>query len=182
MTPALSHATLTGVGGLTFLTGTADGFQDESLAGNNGAPDQLTMTYSSATTNDLNGFQAIVDACLVDKNGFELTLIGRAGAYHNQASGRVRESYTGIGTAVSSYERTFSDTKDTVAFVGGIGAVASMQLKEYLRVFAGYEGTFISGVALSPEQATEVRGGVYEVNTDGNVIVHGASLGVELIY
>ncbi len=178
----LSHATLTGAGGLTFITDNPNGFEDQSILGNNGPTDQLTMAYTAQTSNDLNGFQAVIDACLIDTGRFELTLSGRAGAYHNHASGRTQERYTGIGNDRSIYGREFTDSKDSVAFVGGVGAQGALHLGDHWKVFAGYQGTFITGVALSPEQAAGIRGGVYKLNTDGNVIVHGANLGFELTY
>lgn len=177
----LSDGAITGAG-LTFTTNVANGFDDESPLGNNGAPDQLTLAYTAQTSNQLNGFQAIVDACLIDGQRFELTLVGKAGAFHNHASGSVQERYRGIGNDVSAYGRSFRDTKDTVAFVGGVAAKGRFRISRQTSLFAGYEGTFVSGVALSPEQANGIRGTIYEVDTDGNIIVHGANLGVEFIY
>lgn len=178
----LSHATLTGIAGLTFITNTPNGFDDESLLGNNGTPDTLIMDYSAETTNDLNGFQAIVDMCLINTPRAEVTLVGRAGAYHNHAKGIVRESFAGIGNDASIYRRTLRDSKDSVAFVGGVGIRTAFRLSEHWRLLASYDGTFLSGLALSPEQNSGIRGGVYQVNTDGHVIVHGGTVGAELTY
>ncbi len=178
----LSNATLTGTAGLTFHSNTPNGIDDESILGNNGPSDQLALSYAAQTSNDLNGFQAVVDACLVDNGRFELKLIGRAGAYHNHASGRVQEQYRAIGSDASDYRRSFTDSKDSVAFVGGVGAQGAVRLSDHIRLFAGYQGTFITGVALSPEQGAGIRGGIYEVETDGNVIVHGGNAGLEITY
>ena len=136
---------------------------------------------------NLNGFQFIADVCLVDGPRFNMTMIGKAGAYHNHASGRVQERYSGATTGVpggtnSTYGANFSDTKDTVSFVGGLAVKAGLRLTDHLQLIGGYEGIFISGVALAPEQANSFRNGQYEVNTDGNVIVHGANFGLELTY
>ena len=111
-----------------------------------------------------------------------MAMIGKAGAYHNHDSGRVQERYTGIGPNTSVYGTELSDNKDTVAFVGGVAVKAGWQLTEHLELIGGYEGTFVSGVALAPEQASVVNNGVYQVNTDGNVIVHGANFGLQLTY
>ena len=44
----------------------------------------------------------------------------------------------------------------------------------------GYEGTYISGLALAGDQVIEdVANPVYNVNTDGAILVHGGRLGVE---
>lgn len=170
----LTNADLTNAG-LTFISGTADGFQDAGT-------DLLTLSYNGTANNDLNGFQFITDLCLVDRPRFNMTLIGKAGAYHNHTSGRVQETYTGTGPTTSVYGRELQDTKDVVAFVGGVAVKAGWRLTEHLELIGGYEGTFVSGVALAPEQATGVNNGTYEVNTDGNVIVHGANFGLQLTY
>ena len=94
----------------------------------------------------------------------------------------MRETYTGTGPSTSVYGTALSDTKDTVAFVGGVAVKAGWRLTERIEFIGGYEGTFVSGVALAPEQAAGVSNGTYEVNTDGNVIVHGANFGLQLTY
>lgn len=180
----LSHATLTGVAGLTYSTNVPNGFEDESILGNNGTPDQLVMQYGATTTNDLNGFQVVVNACMINYDWLEVSLTGRAGAYHNQAKGFVSERFIGTeaGGDRSVYGRTFRDSKDSVAFVGGVGVNSSLKLTDHWRLFGTYSGTFIGGVALSPEQVAGIRGGAYQVNTDGHLIVHGGTVGLELIY
>ena len=170
----LTTGDLTGAG-LIFISGVNDGFQD-------GAPDLLTLDYRGTANNDLNGFQFIADVSLIDRPRFSMSLVGKAGAYHNHASGQVRERYTGVGGNTSVYGADFADSKDNVAFVGGVAVKAGLKLTEHLRLIGGYEGIFVSGVALAPEQAGGVRDGTYEVNTDGNVIVHGANVGLELTY
>ncbi|MEZ6124388.1 MAG: hypothetical protein R3C49_14615 [Planctomycetaceae bacterium] len=178
----LSHAALTGPGGLTFMGGAANGFGDEAAPGNGGLPDQLTLSHQALTSNDLNGFQMIVDACLLDLPRFNITTYVKAGAYHNHARGRVRERYTGTGGDFSQYGRDFEDSKDVVSFVGGVAVKAGIPLSNHLQFTGGYEGNFISGVALSPEQASGIHGNRYQVATDGQLVVHGATFGLELTY
>lgn len=173
----LSSADLTNAG-LTFISGVDDGFRDQDA----GPGDQLTLSYNGNANNDLNGFQFITDVCLVDRPRFNMSIIGKAGAYHNHTSGRVRETYTGTGPSTSVYGRELSDTKDTVAFVGGVAVKAGWRLTDRIEFIGGYEGTFVSGVALAPEQASGVANDTYQVNTDGNVIVHGANFGLQLTY
>jgi hypothetical protein len=155
-----------------------DGFRDQD----GGPGDLLTLAYNGTANNNLNGFQFVADLCLTDRPRFTMAMIGKAGAYHNHDSGRVQERYTGIGPNTSVYGTELSDNKDTVAFVGGVAVKAGWRLTEHLELIGGYEGTFVSGVALAPEQASVVNNGVYQVNTDGNVIVHGANFGLQLTY
>ena len=177
----LSHAALLGAG-LSFLGGTANGFQDESVLGNNGVADVLTLDFDSLTSNQLNGFQVIVDTCIYDDGMFDLTAFVKAGAYHNQATGRFVERYTGTAAGTSIYGQTKTDSKDSVAFVGGVALQGGYQISKHIQFVLGYEGTFVSGVALSPEQAAGISNGAYNVQTDGTMLVHGGNAGVEITY
>lgn len=170
----LTSADLTGAG-LTFLSGVDDGFQDTPQ-------DILALNWNGAANNDLNGLQFIADLALIDGPRFNMTMIGKAGAFHNHASGRVSERYTGTGASTSEYGRSFSGSKDTVSFVGGLALKASWCLTDHLQLITGYEGILVSGVALAPDQAAGIDNGNFQVNTDGNVIVHGTNLGLELTY
>ena len=110
----LSNASLTGVGGLTFLSGTADGFEDET--GNlSGIPDTLTLSRVAQTSNNLNGMQAVLQQeAIMYYRGIVVNGVLKAGLYHNSAQGSIVESYTGVdpgpGGDTSSYGRTLSDS------------------------------------------------------------------------
>ncbi|MCA9060772.1 MAG: hypothetical protein KDA85_19805, partial [Planctomycetaceae bacterium] len=128
----LSHATLTGVGGLTYLGTTGNGFEDET--GNaSGVADQFRMTNVATTSNQLNGIQGIFSMKLLRWNSWSLNGTAKTGVYHNRSLGTITETYTGLDTGVgadeSTYARTLTDAKDTVAFVGGLGLNTSLQLK-----------------------------------------------------
>ena len=182
-TGGLSHATLTGVAGLNFLGGTPNGIEDESLPGNNGAPDQLTISESFNTTNDLNGFQAIVSASLLKTCRFNLNAIVRGGAYHNHARGTAVYRYTGVGDDTSIYGRTATNSNDVVSFVGGAGLQTGYCITPNLRLVGGYNVIFVSGVALAPNQVDSfTSAGRYRVNTEGNIFAHGGNLGLEYLF
>ena len=174
----ISHASLIAAG--LGNGGTANGFEDE--VGNGGLPDTLTMNQTMWTSNDLNGFQAVLDFSLLETERFHLTMTTRGGAYHNYARGRITETYTGVGDDTSTYHRDLSDTGHNVVFIGGVGVQTSWCLNNYLRVIAGYQGTFISGVALAPEQSAGIVGTGYTVQTNGNLAVHGGTLSLEISY
>lgn len=180
----LSHASLTGVG-LSFLGGVPDGFQDEN--GNvSGVPDTLTMFREARTSNNLNGVQAILQQEVMYYRGIVVNGVLKAGLYHNGASATVVERYTGVdpslGGASSRYGRSFSDSKDEVAFVGTVGLQSNVPLSHHWSLIGGYEATFIHGVALAPDQNLGGNGTTYSINTNGDVIVHGANAGLLFTY
>lgn len=181
----LSHASLTGPGGLTFLSGTANGFEDEN--GNvSGLPDILTMQSFARTSNDLNGMQAVYEQRLMYWHGWKLFGVLKAGAYHNQARGSVTDLYTGTdpdaGGDTSTYGRTLSDSETTISFVGTAGLNSNLPLGRNWSLVSGYEVLFLTGVALAPDQASGVSGGTYNINADGDVIIHGGRVGLEYSY
>ncbi|MCA9063460.1 MAG: hypothetical protein KDA96_10385, partial [Planctomycetaceae bacterium] len=95
----LSHATLTGVGGLTYLGTTGNGFEDET--GNaSGNPDQFSMSHIARTSNQLNGIQGIFSSRIIHWNNWSLNGTVKTGVYHNRALGSVTETYRGLDTGV----------------------------------------------------------------------------------
>lgn len=181
----LSHASLTGIGGLAFADGTPDGFQDE-VGNASGFADTLTLFRQAETRNTLNGVQAIFQQEVMYYRGIIVNGVVKAGIYHNDASGAILERYTGVDTspggATSRYGRTFSDSKSAVAFVGTLGLQSNVPLSNHWSLIGGYEATFIHGVALAPDQDLGNNGTTYSINTNGDVIVHGANAGLQFAY
>ncbi|MFO0975729.1 MAG: hypothetical protein U0996_04985 [Planctomycetaceae bacterium] len=185
----LSHASLIGAGGLTFLGGTANGFEDEN--GNaSGLPDNLQMIQEARTTNDLNGVQLMAQPEIMYWRGWVVNGVIKAGIYHNSVSGSVTERYVGtdpgVGGDTSIYGRTFSDSKDSLAFAGALGIQSDFPLSENWSLIGGYEMLLIHGVALGPEQFAALKGAlpgqVYDVDTHGQIIAHGANVGLQFTY
>ncbi|MEZ6031865.1 MAG: hypothetical protein R3C17_02140 [Planctomycetaceae bacterium] len=181
----LSHASLTGVGGLGFSGGTPNGFQDET--GNaSGIPDTLTLFREARTDNNLNGIQAIMQQEVMYYRGIVVNGILKAGVYHNSAHGSILERYSGVDTGpggdTSNYGRSFSDSASSIAFVGTVGLQSSVPLTNHWSLIGGYEATFINGVALAPDQNLTSNGTTYNINTHGNVLLHGANAGLQFAY
>ena len=181
----LSDASLTGVGGLTFLGGTPDGFQDE--VGNiSGFPDTLTMFREATTRNSLNGVQAIFQQEIMYYRGIVVNGVFKAGLYHNSANGSIIERYTGtdpsLGGPTSSYGRVISDSRDVVAFAGTVGLQSSIPISEHWSLIGGYEATIVHGVALAPDQNLAADGQTYDINANGDLIIHGANAGLQFKY
>ena len=134
--------------------------------------------YSLWTNNNLYGAQlgTRVRRCY-GRFGWEAT--GKAGIYGNEAQEKqtvldcpdlypVRPTVTGRGAQA--------------AFVGEINLSAIYQLTKTWNIRAGYNLLWIDGVALAPNQLdftynlpTTGR----QLNTDGGVFYHGASIGLE---
>ena len=181
----LSNGSLTGIGGLTFSGGTANGFQDET--GNPlGIPDTLTLFREARTNNDLNGLQAIFQQEVMYYRGIVVNGVAKAGLYHNSANGTILERYTGVDSSLggdtSEYGRSFSDSKSSAAFVGSIGLQGNIPFSNHWSLIAGYEATFIHGVALAPNQNLTGNGNNYSMDIDGHLIVHGANAGLQFAY
>ena len=123
--------------------------------------------------------------------GWTIDGIVKTGIYHNRAQGSVTEQYTGTdpgaGGDSSTYGRTFSDTKETLAFAGSVGVQSNFPLSNHWSLLAGYDMILIHGVALAPEQYDAIRGTtfvgrVYDVDTHGQIIAHGANVGLQFSY
>ena len=96
------------------------------------------------------------------------------------------ETYTGYANDNSQYGRTFSDSRGTVAFASNLGLRGSRVLTKHLRLRAAYEVLFLAGVALAPDQYSSVStngpDADYAVYSDGQLIAHGGTLGIEWIW
>jgi hypothetical protein len=186
----ISHGSLTTFGGLNFLGGTANGFEDET--GNaSGFADTLQMFHGAQTSNSLNGVQLIFQEQMMYWRGWTIDGIVKTGMYHNRVQGSVTEQYTGTdpgpGGDSSTYGRTFSDVKETLAFAGSVGVQSNFPLSSNWSLLAGYDMILIHGVALAPEQYDAVKGTtftgrVYDVDTHGQIIAHGANVGLQFSY
>jgi len=177
----LSHASLTGVGGLAFSNGTPNGFQDET--GNaSGIPDTLTLFREARTDNNLNGVQAILQQEVMYYRGIVVNGTAKAGLYHNSTHGSILERYSGVGDDTSNYGRSFTDSASTVAFVGSVGLQSNIPISNHWSLIGGYEATFIHGVALAPDQNLGNNGTTYNIDTHGSVLVHGANTGLQFAY
>lgn len=181
----LSHIALTTAGGLTFLGGTPDGFEDE-VGNASGVADTLTILSQARTTNDLNGIQGLFSGEIMYWNGWTIDGVIKAGIYHNHAKGGVSERHTGtdptVGGDSSTYGTSLSDSDEVLAFVGGLGVQSDLPLGEHWSLIGGYEMLFVHGIALAPDQYSAVNSGIYNIDTHGQVIAHGANVGLQFSY
>ena len=182
----LSNASLTGVG-LIAGTTTANGFSDGSTSAPVTAPDVLLFSTNSNVVNQLNGIQATADFQFLESDYWQLGGFAKAGVYRNAARGMITESYTDIQNDKNSYTRQLGASNNGAAFGGHLGLTSRVMLWKNVRVFSAYEVIFLSGLALAPDQVRAVSneptaGASLNLQTHGNVIMHGGRLGLEILF
>ncbi|MCX7423583.1 MAG: hypothetical protein NT013_29170 [Planctomycetia bacterium] len=178
----LSDAALTGAG-LTLVSG-AGAFSENTPPT---PADVLLFTNSTRTTNQLNGIQATADFCFLETDYFTLGAFAKAGVFHNYARGSVTETFQDLQNGLSKYRRTFSDTKDRVAFAGNLGITGTFNVHESVRIFSSYEVMYLSGIALAPDQTGGISTGInnttsLDLRTHGTALYHGGRIGIEFLF
>jgi len=185
----ISHNALTTFGRLTHLGGVANGFEDET--GNpSGFADVLEMQHNAGTSNNLNGVQLIFQDEIMYWRGWTIDGTIKTGLYSNNMTGTVSERYTGtdpITGESSSYGRTFFDQKTDLAYAIAIGLKSNFPLSDHWSLLSGYEMTLLDGVALAPEQYGAISGTTfvnrrYNLDDNGQIIAHGANIGLQFAY
>ena len=190
----LSDGSLTGSGlTLTSASATNNGFSD-AIAAAVGPPavaaspaDQLLFTSSTLTNNRLDGIQAIADLSLFQSDYLDLSAFAKAGVYHNLASGAIKERYADTLNDKSTYARNFMADRHALSFLGHSGATARLYVRHNIRLTAGYEVLFLTGLALAPDQLRDVSSPVtgaafLNLQTDGTMFIHGGRVGLEITF
>jgi hypothetical protein len=138
--------------------------------------------YSSFTTetgNDLYGGQGGMELGLWNSGGpFTVTGVGKAGIFYNSAY--QRSAYQDPG-----YANSAAAVADQTAFFGEVGVNGSLKLTDWLAWRLGYVLFWINGVAVPADQlsttnlndATPPVGAT--INTNGSVLLHGVTTGLE---
>jgi hypothetical protein len=176
-------------GGLTVpnLAAQQVGFSENSTVVPAIPADELLFTSNLRATNHLNGVQVTSDFLLFESDYFELGAFGKAGVFHNFASGRLNESYTDTLNDSASYTRTLSSSKQVASFLGQAGLTGRIFLRENVRLFGSYEALYLSGLALAPDQmrgisTTVTPAATLDLRTQGSVFIHGGRVGVEILW
>ena len=175
-------------GGLTGPTLTAQqvGFSENPTAVP-AIPDELLFTTNLRAVNQLNGAQMTSDFLFLESEYFELGGFGKAGVFHNFASGNITERYTDTLNDNASYTRTLSSSKQVASFLGQAGLTGRFFLRENVRLFGSYEVLYLSGLALGPDQmrgitTTVTPAASLDLRTQGSVFIHGGRIGVEILW
>ena len=176
-------------GGLTIPTTALQqvGFSENSTAVPALPPDELLFTTNLHAVNQLNGAQMTSDFLFLESEYFELGGFGKAGVFHNFASGNITERYTDTLNDNASYTRTLSSSKQVASFLGQAGLTGRFFLRENVRLFGSYEVLYLSGLALAPDQmrgitTTVTPAASLDLRTQGSVFIHGGRIGVEILW
>ena len=136
-----------------------------------------TDIVNVATGNDLYGGQAGMDIGLWNGGGrFTVNGIGKAGIFLNNAYQRT--AVPSGGSLLPAYA-----TAQQTAFFGEVGVNSSLRLTNWLSWRAGYSLFWLSGVAVPASQLSLVNqpvpNEVATINTNGSVLLHGVTTGLE---
>ncbi|HUT87957.1 MAG TPA: hypothetical protein VMY37_00530 [Thermoguttaceae bacterium] len=169
-----------GCGGLTLLAGFRFAELDERgmtilRVTDPGALENLATSQIGAI-NDLYGFQLGADGCLWQWCCLSLDGKLRAGVYSNRAVNSVTHVQTGAPEAWGSRARD-----NQAAFLGELGLTGTCQLTDGVALRAGYQLTWLEGVAVASDQVavSDPVFGTATVDTDGGVLYHGAVISLE---
>ena len=146
-----------------------------------GSPDG-SGNVASQTGNNLYGGQLGAELPLWDA-GTRLKIkgIGKSGVFYNRAA--YQQSTAGFVTSTGEVFPlgSVAAAADQTAFVGEVGANASLCVTSWLTWRAGYTLFWLSGVAVPASQlpVTSFGEGTALVNTQGSVLLHGVTTGLE---
>ena len=176
-------------GGLTAptLPGNAVGFSENLGVMPALPPDELLFSTSLRATNQLNGAHLTSDFVVFESDYFALGGFGKAGVFHNFAAGSITESYADTLNDNATYTRTLTDSKEVVSFLGQAGVTGRLYLRRNVSLFGSYEGIYLSGLALAPDQmrgisSTATPAASLDLRTSGSVFIHGGRVGVEILW
>ena len=107
-------------------------------------------------------------------NRLKIKGIGKSGVFYNRAAYQQSTAEVfPLGSVAAAADQT--------AFVGEVGANASLCVTSWLTWRAGYTLFWLSGVAVPASQlpVTSFGEGTALVNTQGSVLLHGVTTGLE---
>jgi hypothetical protein len=143
----------------------------------------ITDFYQTSTINDLYGGQIGLDANIVATSWIRFDGFVKAGAYYNnavQSSVYTTNDVLNPGTASVAV----GESPASGAFAGDVGLTAVVPVTQRIDVRFGYYALWLSGIAqptqqLSGQQLTPGSPAIGSLNTDGGVLVQGATVGIE---
>jgi len=137
--------------------------------------------FSTDTGNNLYGGQIGADVQLWNRRGaWRVNAVGKTGVYYNAAA--FQRSSAGYSTSSGTVDLgTFAAAADQTGFVNELGVNANYSVTKWLALRAGYTLLWLSGVAMAPNQLplTDFGAGIASINSEGSVLLHGVTTGLE---
>jgi hypothetical protein len=158
--------------GLRFLN--VQDVLEESVVRSNFPPDNVWRTDAN---NFLIGLQGGMDVTLWQQTErFRANVGVKFGVYNNYATQLSQTTVGGLSILGAS--------DDLAAYVGELDFTASWKLSPHLAVRGGYQLMWIDNLALASQQLEDVSPPTNSVNIDtqGRIFAHGATVGVEVTY
>ena len=148
----------------------------------NGATPPDSLFFDTEVGNTLLGAQlgSRVSLCMTDRIRFNVATKG--GIYNNRA--RASQSIiddAGVYATVNGVDYNFNDSKNDVSFLGELDLGVSYHTSRCSRVNLGYRVIGVSGIALAPDQYNNFNfaPAIRDVQTNGDLVLHGAYFGME---
>ncbi len=139
-------------------------------------------SVNTQTGNNLYGGQLGAEMPLWDAGSrLQVNGIGKAGVFYNHAAYQ-RSTAAFVTAAGEPFPLgTLSSQADQTAFFGELGVNASLRVTSWLSWRAGYTFFWLSGVALPMNQLPLSSFGdvTAAMNTNGSVLLHGVTTGLE---
>jgi hypothetical protein len=165
------------LGGLRYVQ-FRDALQSEETLVYGGANGWVDVsTYDLRAQNELLGLQLGAEALLwsyADRLRVETS--AKAGIFGNAASNRFFEQVQYRGATTPNYWNTY---RGNAAFVGDVTISGAYQINRHFALRGGYQLLWLSGVALVTEQANSYHASTYRAFSAGDVLFHGAMVGIE---
>ena len=139
----------------------------------------VTSLFRTDTTNTLYGGQLGMDLGLWTGSTFNVNGIGKAGAFLNHAAQASKYQ-----DSLGSFEAVRAEA-DGIAFFGELGVNGSLQITPWLAWRLGYSLFWLSGVAVPANQLAVTNlnlsnpPSTAQISTDGSVLLHGVTTGLE---
>ena len=138
--------------------------------------DSPTQTVFSKSDNELFGVQFGIQGLLLERNRWRLETSFKAGALYNHLNVTALASSGGMNVDINEYF-------NHMTFVGDLQLTLLYQVSPRLLVRAGYQGLWLEGVALAPDQTDNGDILLDRLIVDlGTAIYQGGFLGGELTY
>ncbi|MFM7290165.1 MAG: hypothetical protein ACKO6B_02905 [Planctomycetia bacterium] len=152
--------------------------QSLDMQGFDSAPDMIDYTLNSSVGNDLYGGQIGFDTMLWNnmRGPVRVNAVGKAGIYGNAARQTMRYRDN------EGFDLKLGDSMNQVSFFGEVGLNASIVLRRWLAIRAGYTLLWASAVAVPAGQfsVNDFSRDVAGIDASSSVFLHGVSVGGEL--